>query len=87
MDEDFDDHGTLNAEERRELPLSDFGIPQLRKFPMPDANHVIMADAYFYSAPDQYKAELARNILAKAKIFGVHVRSPKVLEWAKKSES
>lgn len=29
----------LNAEERRELKDSDFGIPESREFPMPDAAH------------------------------------------------
>ena len=81
---DFDDHGTLTTEERRALPTSDFGIPQLRKYPMPNADHVIVADAYFYAAPDQYKTELARAILAKAKIFGINVKNPKVILWASK---
>ena len=30
----------LDAEERRELSSSDFGIPEERAFPMPDAAHV-----------------------------------------------
>ena len=29
----------LDAEERRELSSSDFGIPEERAFPMPDAAH------------------------------------------------
>lgn len=29
----------LNAAKRNSLPKSDFGLPDERKFPMPDANH------------------------------------------------
>ena len=74
----------LDAEERHELPDSVFGIPETREFPMPDAAHVRAAEAYFRYAPEQYKARLARNILAKAEQFGVHVQSPTILEWASK---
>ena len=31
----------LDAEERRELSSSDFGIPEERAFPMPDAAHAV----------------------------------------------
>ena len=30
----------LTTEERKELPSSDFGLPETREFPMPDAAHV-----------------------------------------------
>lgn len=56
----------LDAEERRELPDSAFGIPETHEFPMPDAAHVRAAEAYFRYAPENKKSELARNILAKA---------------------
>lgn len=75
---------SLDAAERHELPDSAFGIPQTREFPLPDAAHVRAAEAYFRYAPEQYKAELARNILNQAKTFGVHVQSPVILEWAGK---
>lgn len=74
----------LNAEERHELPEKDFGIPQERKFPMPDAKHVRSAESYFHTAPDRYKPELAKKILEKAKEYGVDVHSEQVLEWADK---
>jgi hypothetical protein len=35
-------------------------------------------------APEEYKAQLARNILAKAHLLGVNVKSPAILEWAEK---
>lgn len=77
----------LSAEERRELRDSDFGIPETREFPMPDAVHVRAAEAYFRYAPEDKKHELAHRILLKAKKFGVDVKSETVLEWAKKQES
>lgn len=78
------DSDKLTTRERKELDDSEFGIPELREFPIPDAAHVRAAESYFRYAPEKYKAQLARNILAKAHLFGVHVKSPTVLEWAEK---
>ncbi len=72
----------LDTEERRELDNSEFGLPEQRAYPMPDAAHVRAAEAYFRYCPDSEKPELARNILRKAEEFGVNVKSPTVLEWA-----
>jgi hypothetical protein len=77
--------GKLDAAERRALPDSDFGLPERREYPMPDAAHVRAAEAYFHYAPDELKATLARRILQKARKFGVDVQSPTVLGWAEKS--
>ena len=74
----------LDAAERRELKDSDFGIPEDREFPMPDAAHVRAAEAYFRYAPESKKAALARRILQKAKEFGVDVESETILGWAEK---
>lgn len=74
----------LNASERKELPDSDFGLPQKREFPMPDAVHVRAAEAYFRYASDEDKPELAKNILRKAEKYGVNIHSTTILEWAKK---
>lgn len=73
----------LTAEGRDELKDSDFGLPG-RRFPMPDAEHVRAAEARFHLAPDSEKTELARNILKKAKEFGVDVESENVLGWARR---
>lgn len=78
------DSDKLTTRERKELDDSEFGIPELREFPIPDAAHVRAAEAYFRYAPEKYKAQLARNILAKAHLFGVHVKSGTILEWAEK---
>lgn len=74
----------LNAEERRELKDSDFGIPETREFPMPDAAHVRATESYFRYAPDEKKKELANRILLKAEKFGVEVQSRTIHQWAEK---
>ena len=75
----------LSAEGRKELKDSDFGIPETREFPIPDAAHVRAAEAYFRYAPDDKKQALARRLLSTAKQFGVEVKSETILEWAEKS--
>ncbi|MGL5786769.1 MAG: hypothetical protein ACRCX4_08140 [Bacteroidales bacterium] len=74
----------LDAEERKELPDSEFGLPDEREFPMPDAAHVHAAEAYFRYCPEDKKALLARNILKKAKEYGVTIHSETILSWADK---
>lgn len=78
------DSDKLTESERKKLDTSEFGIPELREFPIPDAAHVRAAETYFRYAPEKYKAQLARNILAKAHLFGVNVKSQTILEWAEK---
>ncbi len=72
----------LSSEERRELPDSDYGLPERREYPMPDAAHVRAAEAYFRYCPEDLKPRLARAILAKAREYGVDVQSPTVLSYA-----
>ena len=76
--------GRLASKERKKLDTSEFGIPELREFPIHDAAHVRAAEAYFRYAPEEYKAQLARIILAKAHLLGVNIKSPVILEWAEK---
>lgn len=74
----------LTTEERKELPASDFGLPETREYPMPNAAHVRAAEAYFRYAPEDKKPLLAYRILQKAAEFGVDVRSQTVLDYAEK---
>jgi len=74
----------LSTEDRKELKDSDFGLPKERAYPMTDATHVHAAEAYFRHASEKEKPELARNILKKAKEFGVDVESSTIKEWAEK---
>ncbi|MCD8194657.1 MAG: hypothetical protein LUD74_08980 [Tannerellaceae bacterium] len=63
---------------------SDFGIPEKREYPMPDAAHVHAAEAYFRHASTDDKPLLAHRILMKAKKYGVEIDSDKIKDWAKK---
>ena len=72
----------LSSQERRELPDSDYGLPERREYPMPDAAHVRAAEAYFRYCPEDLRPRLARAILAKAREYGVDVESPTMLCYA-----
>lgn len=72
----------LDAEERKELPDTMFGLPERREYPMPDAAHVRAAEAYFRYCPEELKPKLARAIERFAKEYGVDVESPTVLSYA-----
>lgn len=72
----------ITYEERKELPLSVYGLPERREYPMPDAAHVRAAEAYFRYCPEDLKPELAHAIMTKAREFGVDVESPTVLKYA-----
>lgn len=84
MNDKYSSSHKLSAEERRELKDSDFGIPETREFPMPDAAHVRAAEAYFRYAAEDKKKELAHRILLKTKRFGVNVESDIIRKWAEK---
>lgn len=73
----------LSAAERRSLRSSDFGLPEEREFPMPDAVHVRAAEAYFRYASNEKKPLLAHRILLKAKKYGVDVESNTIRDWAR----
>ncbi|MCM1451075.1 MAG: hypothetical protein NC102_02350 [Clostridium sp.] len=72
----------LSYEEKKALPDSVFGLPERREYPMPDAEHVRAAEAYFRDCPEELKPKLARAILQRAKEFGVDVKSPTILGYA-----
>ena len=72
----------LDTLERDELPASAYGLPERREYPMPDAAHVRAAEAYFRYCPEGLKPQLARALLAKAREFGVDVKSATVLAYA-----
>lgn len=53
----------------------DFGLPEFKKFPMPDRNHLFLAIKYFNWAYKKYgikaERELAENILNYMKKFKI----------------
>ena len=51
----------LSTKERNKLDDSEFGIPELRKYPLTDRTHVLLAIRYLKKAEEQYKPALAKN--------------------------
>jgi len=69
-------HGTLDAEDRKELPDSAYAFPEQRKEPLTDARHVRTALVRFDQVQDVTDADrdLAfANIRKAAKHFDVEV--------------
>lgn len=58
----------LPADER-----TDFGIPSMKKYPMPDAKHVKLAIKFFNYVDKEHEQELATNIKKYAKKYGVEL--------------
>ena len=61
----------MTAKERKELSESDFGLPEKRKYPMPDADHVRSAIKFFNYVGKNEESTLAKNIIKKMKEFNV----------------
>ncbi|MEG2612617.1 MAG: hypothetical protein RR971_03910 [Alistipes sp.] len=72
----------LTSQERDALKESDFGISEMREYPLTDAQHLRSAEAYFRFAPDDRKHLLAQRIVTRAAELGIRVHSPHVLAWA-----
>ena len=64
----------------------DFGLPKLKKFPMPDKKHVLLAIKYFNWAFKKHgievEKELAGNILSYMKKFKIN---PKEINLSNKN--
>ena len=63
----------LSTEDRDKLKDSDFGIPELRLYPLIDADHVRSAISYFHKCDDKYKRQLAKNIKKKADKYNIKI--------------
>lgn len=76
---------TLSTKERNKLDDSEFGIPELRKYPLTDKKHVRSAVSYFHKAPAKYKPQLAKRILRAAHKYGMDTENwDTINEYAKK---
>lgn len=62
---------SLTAEERKNIPDKEYGLPKKRKYPMPDKKHVRAAIRFFNYVEKEDEAELARNINKRAKALGM----------------
>ena len=65
----------LSSKDRNKLEDSDYGVPELRKYPLTDKRHVSLAITYFDKCEKKYQPTLAKNIIRKIKEYDMH---PKV---------
>jgi len=77
----------LTTKERKELKDEEFGLPEERKYPLTDRQHVIKAIQFFKHCPDDKKGELARRIKKQADKYEVEIKSTEVLEYLHLRES
>jgi hypothetical protein len=71
-----DEHGTLSAEDRKDLPDSAYAFPGKRKEPLTDARHVRNALSRFAQVKDVTDAERDQafaNIRAAAKHYDIEM--------------
>lgn len=61
----------LSYFERQRLLPSEFGIPEKRAYPMPDADHVRAAVRMFNNCDPDDEAQLAKAIIKKMEKFGI----------------
>lgn len=61
----------LSYSERQMLLPSEFGIPDKRKYPMPDEDHIRAAIRMFNNCDEEEEEELASNIIKKLKKFNI----------------
>ena len=63
----------LTSKERKSIKSEQFGLPDLRKFPIHDKMHVVKAIQYFHKCPKNRRKELAIAIRNKAIEYNVHI--------------
>ena len=68
--DDFD-ADTYVSETKTPYKETDYGLPDKKKYPMPDAKHVRSAIRFFNYVDKEDEATLARNINKKIKHFGI----------------
>jgi len=81
-----DEHGTLSAAERRDLPETAYAFPRQRKEPLTDAGHVRNALARFdqvHDVTDSDRDLAFANIKAAAEHYGVEMTETKWQELGK----
>ena len=62
-----------DEDDEAENKIHKYGVPEQKKFPLPDAGHVRSAIRFFNYVEPRYEEELAKAILARAKEYGVDI--------------
>lgn len=65
------DEVILQEMKRSILPDEVFGIPELRKYPMPDRKHVLSAIRFFNHVDYKYERQLAKRIIINMKKYNI----------------
>ena len=65
---------SISAKERKEIPESEFGLPDERKYPLDTPEHVRSAIKLFGHCEEDKKHELAVRIMKAAKKFNIEVK-------------
>lgn len=74
----------IDETKRSDLPDSEFGIPEDRKFPLDTAEHVHSAIKLFGHAEESKRKSLAKRIASKAKSYGIEIpESTQVYKYLK----
>ena len=63
----------LSISDRNNLSPSMYGLPDERKFPLNDSNHIRSAIAFFSHCDNGKKKELAKRIIKAAKIYNITI--------------
>ena len=66
------DSNVKHSDEDSEDPYK-YGVPEQKKFPLPDANHVRSAIKFFNYVDPKYEKQLAQAILKRAKEYEVNI--------------
>lgn len=61
----------LSSKERNSLEDTEFGIPELRKYPLNDKTHVLSAIRFFNHCPPKYEKQLAMRIIKKMEYYNI----------------
>lgn len=64
----------LSSEDREKLPDEMFGVPELRKFPLHDKEHIFLAIKYFKFCKGTYRKQLAESIVKRMNDLDIPVK-------------
>ena len=62
-----------DEDDEAENKIHKYGVPEQKKFPLPDASHVRSAIRFFNYVEPRYEEELAKAILMRAKEYSVDI--------------
>ena len=70
-EEDEEDDEAVAHSDKEDEEDQKYGVPDLKKFPMPDAKHVKSAIKFFNYIDPEHEEELARSIMKRMKEYGI----------------